>query len=1121
MSESVRMRCLLFILLMTQTISLTAWADTNENLLSNGGFEDGLQGWMWEQWNQKPQPGFLDRKNAYEGLSSFSITLPDAKETSRTLAISTNTLDPTKNYELKIALSCQDVPQDAVAIRVLQIGTEKNGPNGKARAQGWINLPPNSGKSNLITTGGTHDWQMFSVYIPAEAIKPSTTRLTIFIVDHAIRTGVVGIDNLTFHEAAADSSSNHTAKPTPPPSVQTSLNTHTLSYKTADPTVLHPQSDSPVAIVAKPDQALYRIGQPPVVQIQTAALPGAKVSYRILDGFGNEQFTSKPVACDSAKFLTVQLPGDCGYYEIIAEVRENEQLLGEARRSIGLLSPPPALDADEPFGLWVGGYEHHLELGAKWRRLAIFYQKYEKDPAGYIQELIQNVLQPEHQNDRRVLAYMKNMSKSISKTRKVIVDEPANWKELETFWKTVVQGLGNQVDVWGLINEPYAGMWQGDNQLIMRYWSLMRRLVDQYAPKTPLIGPSLNVNKPHLMEQYRELLDMGLADLIDGVELHTYTGGVMPADARWSEKIETVRKLTREVAGRELPIYSTEMGMPAEYDQELLQAQYTARSMLWAKRLGLKMLIWHDFSWPQGPQARMRNFAIFRDGKQRQSIAQPRPAGVAFGVLTRQLTGTHFARELDYLGPSIKAFVFEHNGEARLAIWSLDHQEHQISMMADQPQVVVTDLFGCTQPIPTQNGMLTLNVTASPQYISGLPKHLLDGQSLAAVSKPLRLLPGQRGQTTLNLSNPTGQPVQIRLEMLDLDGWNFQFDEQTTWSLQPGETRQITINATSPQNASVGNVTTFAKLFLDDRYVNPVAIPIEVQPQVEAVDIHPGFQNGKPALVGTLVSHDPQLTEAHVSLDGAEEQAVTVPVQHAERTNFVLPTPWLSPLKLQTVTLKVAGSDGRKVEQSQTVSFVPAQKAKKRSIDGKLNDWPKVASDAPIDVQWAWSANMLYLAVRVKDSRHVQSQPIEQMWREDSIQVGVAPTDPQQLLREPISEMHESPYTVLCLALKDGQALMHRSKTPNFETAPLGKIDATQVQRAITHRQSETVYEVAFPASAFGLDELSAGEVLRVSILVNENDGDGRTLGEWFGGIALTKTSELFGHLVLLPDNDS
>src|SRR5690606_32456088 len=125
--------------------------------------------------------------------------------------------------------------------------------------------------------------------------------------------------------------------------------------------------DAKVAINATPDKTLYRVGELPRIVLRTVDAPGATLAYRVSDGFGHV-LAEKTIAADKAMTVDVALPPGHGYYEVVARLTAGSRLLGEARRSIGALTPPPKPVGDEPFGLWIQGDENYPELGVRWVR---------------------------------------------------------------------------------------------------------------------------------------------------------------------------------------------------------------------------------------------------------------------------------------------------------------------------------------------------------------------------------------------------------------------------------------------------------------------------------------------------------------------------------------------------------------------------------------------------------------------------------------------------------------------------------------------------------------------------------------------------------------------------------
>ena len=187
-----RLTCLATIVLIGFVDAVVLAEDRAENLISNGGFEDGATGWNWGQARGLPEPGFVDRDDPYKGKASYTMGLTGV-EGERMLYIYTN-IDPTKDYELSVVLRGKDLPKQGVSINLLQWGTATSE---KPKVQGWVCLAGRSGVWQLITAGGTFDWQQFKVHIYRHTIKPSTKRLALYIRHSSIGQGELGIDEVS------------------------------------------------------------------------------------------------------------------------------------------------------------------------------------------------------------------------------------------------------------------------------------------------------------------------------------------------------------------------------------------------------------------------------------------------------------------------------------------------------------------------------------------------------------------------------------------------------------------------------------------------------------------------------------------------------------------------------------------------------------------------------------------------------------------------------------------------------------------------------------------------------------------------------------------------------------
>lgn len=1076
--------CLALVTSLAVGWSFTAAAKP-DNALDNGGFEKGEAGWQWQQWLGRALPGYIDRDDVQEGRASFKFH-EDGVGHELWMAIDAK-IEAGRDYTLSLSLKPEQMPDLAARVRVLVDG------------RGWYGS--DTGQFELVQTGGTHAWRTYTVPLVASRLG-NATKLTIFIYHAAPSRGALGVDAVALIPGALGRAAAPPGAPSAPGKLKAA------SYTTTNPAVLVEQGDAPVAIEAVPDRALYRVGELPRVTIRTSGASDAVLTYRVIDGFGQVLLhkSAGGVVAD------VPLPPGHGYYEVIATLTKGGQVVGEARRSIGALPPPAKPVGDEPFGLWVQGREVYPELGVRWVREYIDWNIYRAQGDKFLAERVETFKWYRTHNIR-VLAYPGGHPNEIS--REVIADTPEAWRAEEEWWTKIVRTLGSHVDAWAVVNEPIRGHWQGSDALIVRYWTLMRRIVDRYDPGKPLIGPSLSPNSSSPVEQYRDLLSMGFGKLIDAVEMHTYI--TSPEDNDWEGNTRRIRDMTRSAIGRDLPVWSTEHGSSATYQGELLQAQHLMRSWLEAKKIGYPVVIWHMFSHPQGTDAREVQFGIFRNRKEGEGPPQPRPAAIAYGVMTRQLSGATYKGTADYFGPSVRAYVFERGGKAMMALWTTSPKTYDVTVsVGDEKGVTSTGLFGRVTPLEARDGLVRVTVDRNPQLIGPLPASHLRTEPIARLDKAIDVLPGASVAATLTLVNPAPVPARVRVAWQPADGWRFALAEQE-WLLNAHERKSVALTATASPGLPVGRYQVYAKVLRDGAYVTSMAVQATVLPQVTITRIEPRVVGDRPMVAGSLRRIDPKLDTATVRLDGSRN-AGTVAFHAGDEATFVVPVDNPAPDRLSDLKVSVLGTDNKvQVEENARLSFVAAAYATaKPTIDGDLGDWPGLASSGALALQWRWDEQNLYLAVRVRDATHVQNQVITEMWKDDSVQIALAPGQPDQLVRAFLPGLQETDMMELDVALRPQGPDVYRHATLNKHLAPMGAVDRNQVRRAVRHGAGVTTYELQIPIDQIGLKPLQTGQVLRVSLLANANDGQGRRTTEWFGGIKEAKDPNLFGHLILV-----
>lgn len=1073
-----------------------------DGLVTNGGFESGISGWMYQQWNGKQAPGDVVTDGAPQGNAWFRYTRAGG-QVGDYIAKELELPDTSADYRVSFRLKTGSVPRDAARVR-LQIP-----------GKGWLHT--DGGYPDQVKTGGDQGWQRHIIQVPASA-RAGKGKATLFFYHDQPGQGSIGIDDIQLltpgQSAKADGDDQATYAP-----LEGTL--QAVSYHPEIPSVLVPQEAAKVAVRVSPEQAIYRPDQLPEVRLESVPAEGAKLNWEVRDGFQQViQQGTRSVAEGASE--VIDLEAGHGYYEVIATLERGGETLGEARRSIGALSEPPPTDTDEPFGLWIQGRHLYPELGVRWVREGLYYGSMAADPDGFL-AYWRKQFQWYRDHDIKVLAYPKAQPTEFRLSRELMKDTPEAWAALEAHWTRLVIGLSGQVDAWGVLNEPMADFWQGTDEMVVRYWALMHRIVQQHDPGTPVVGPSINPLKPRHIQQWGDLLDLGIAPYLDAIEVHTYTPS--PEDNKLLEATERFQDMAREVSERELDVWVTEMGISATYPQELMQAQFLMRSWLLAKEADYPMMIWHMFSWPQGEDQREVNFGNWRHYKELKRPPQPRPAGLTYGVMTRQLAGATFRTKLDYLGPAVNAYVLERRGEAVLALWTTSAKSYKVQVPVDRQEVTQTGIFGREQPLRAQDGLVSLTVDRSPVFLSPMPAHMLDAQPMAHLPEMIETFPGGQASADLVVRNPHARPTTLTIEWLARDGWDLSSERQQ-WDLQPHESITTRIRVQAPTDTRLGAHQLYGKASLAGTYVAPVAVPVTVHPPVRIVDVRPALADG-PTLKVSLQPVDQDADTLQVGLaDQGQTRQVKLD-QHRSGELLTVELPVAAPPAGHLQTYEVfAAANGIRTSESKALSFVPAYHfTTAPTIDGAVDDWPGLTAFEPqgtsesMAIRWGWDADHLFLAVRVNDAYHHQEQQPYATWQNDSLQIGVVTASEDDLVRPPNTGLQEADYVELDASLKGNQPLVYRHRTVNKHLAQPGAVPADAVARTIQRSGDTTTYEFAIPVAQLGAKPFEAGQVLRVALLVNDADEEGGGIGrqtrEWFVGIKTSKDPSTFGHLIL------
>ncbi len=285
-------------------------------------------------------------------------------------------------------------------------------------------------------------------------------------------------------------------------------------------------------------------------------------------------------------------------------------------------------------------------------------------------------------------------------------------------------------------------------------------------------------------------------------------------------------------------------------------------------------------------------------------------------------------------------------------------------------------------------------------------------------------------------------------------------------------------------------------------YVNstpsrPTEIPVSIRNRDQAAARFTVHARGE---AGELLGRAERL------LPSGTEEVLNVPVEVAAGTRF----------HSQEVALTIASAGDTDRQLTIPVTFRHAYPVRRVTSAGDASTAPVIRldrqedvhelaydpfrpkwrgpEDLSVDARFAHDGKMLFIELDVTDSEHVQSQAPDQLWKQDSVQIGFSTE--QGILTEIDLGLSNAGPAIWC-----GQ-----SSRPGYK----GRWDfPVSVQRT----GKLTAYRAQVPLERLGLAAGNGASVpFRFALVVNNDNGQGRIrVMEWFGGIAQRKNPDEFG----------
>ncbi|TXK77178.1 DNRLRE domain-containing protein [Paenibacillus sp. N3.4] len=654
------------------------------------------------------------------------------------------------------------------------------------------------------------------------------------------------------------------------------------------------------------------------------------------------------------------------------------------------------------------------------------------------------------------------------------------------------------------------------------YFPLLKKTYETVKaahPDTPVVGMVMAID----LNWMEKVFQLGGMQYLDVISVHPY---VYPGEPeRLESQINGLKDLIRTYNNGQLkPIWISETGWPTQLDSrgvdEQKQANYLIRGYVVSIANGIDKIMWYDFM-NDGVQLNYNedNFGIIRNTNDKLGAYTPKPAYAAYATMSRALGGAQFVSK-DSTDTDIRSYVFDKDGEQIRALWAVGSSVPAVIHTVNSIQI--TDMMGNTDTYVPHNGNVYVTLNDEPYFIKGDISGVEKDSTFSLHGDPARV--GDPIKLTLETDNTTSAPYSFNFKVegesypVFAEGGQKVTQMLTVSNLNEPGTRLVK-GFLMKGNDKIGMIrSTVTALQSYEVKVRPIIADVDtmsktLQIQINNLSTTKGLQVKR---VEWKFGTQSGMKEFHAEVKSSSAEVFDIPL-----TGYGLGV-------TNALKVTVYFDDYDPFTYEGTAEFNPIRQGTV-NVDGAL-DSETAAASSTIDLSkgtvkmtgyqgandlsgkfWLnFDSNRLYITARVKDNTNSAPFTGADIYKNDSFQFAISNGLPGESLswyEYGISQTPNGPQ-------------IYRWITPPGVSKGLVTNGDLVVTR--DENQHDTIYELALPWSELTPIKAERNGVISFSLLVNDNDGNGRKGWiEWGGGIGDGKLSNKFRSMQWVVTDDT